>query len=247
MLFSTINWPVLIHLGLTPNEFALMDVIRYMADNEQGYCYASRAKLAELTGFHINTIKKIVDRLNGMGFLAKTESGKLYATPLWKRSYNAEPDTQNVPEIGTLDVSQRNIPSTTDGTPDVPINKHIKKTSLKEPLGYRDVKDFYKAELTKRIGNGSEPDIPWSTFQKIMIPLTEKYGADVIRNTLLHFFEDEFEYNNAWHIGRFKKKFNKYLSMGKMKSTGPQTWDDLEELGERAREKDRQTRMSNMR
>lgn len=92
MNFNSPSYTVILHrarikAGLTCNEYVIASTVFHLQNNEMtpGWCYASKEWFAELLGLSKRSIITLIAKLESMGFLQKSDGGKLLkATQKWR-------------------------------------------------------------------------------------------------------------------------------------------------------------------
>lgn len=87
--YTTINHNARIDLGLSLNEYCLMDLIYNLSsapksrDSFGGWCYASKEKLGEYLGISKQSIHTMLNRLEARGYVLRNEQRHLRVMDSW--------------------------------------------------------------------------------------------------------------------------------------------------------------------
>lgn len=109
MVFTTIIHAVRRRLGITCNEYCVVDTVCFKMNDpksrQPGWCTQSRQELADELGFAKRTIQNMVGDLKEAGLIEENEFFYLRTTPLWFEALSDEREKKKAGKGGGEDVA----------------------------------------------------------------------------------------------------------------------------------------------
>jgi predicted transcriptional regulator len=100
----TIDMQTAISSGLSLSDWAFLENVTFLQNNETGYCYAKKTNLAKYIGITTRGLRKLIDRLASKGLLKENKNGHLKTTNKWFKMQNIEGELSSYLEGNSVPV-----------------------------------------------------------------------------------------------------------------------------------------------